>query len=219
MQSANLLKFFSESAENFYLCTNECNCVMVVKTREKLIEVARQLFAHKGVANTTMNDIAAASDKGRRTIYTYFKNKKEIYNAVLETESDHMVTSLREIVAENAPVDVRLRRFLMSRLEHGRTISSAYTSLKSWLKFDVRRMERIHRLVAEKEHALLAALLREGIRAGLFDADRCALLDGFINQCISGLDLSNIDSAGSADYAKAHAAFVDFVITDIMRKS
>lgn len=43
---------------------------MVSKTREKLIDVARQLFVHKGIENTTMNDIAAASDKGRRTIYT-----------------------------------------------------------------------------------------------------------------------------------------------------
>lgn len=46
---------------------------MVTKTRDKLIEVARQLFAHKGIENTTMNDIASASEKGRRTIYTYFK--------------------------------------------------------------------------------------------------------------------------------------------------
>ena len=49
---------------------------MVNKTRDKLIEVARQLFVHKGIENTTMNDIANASDKGRRTIYTYFKNKR-----------------------------------------------------------------------------------------------------------------------------------------------
>ena len=33
---------------------------MVIKTRDKLIEVARQLFANKGVENTTMNDIANA---------------------------------------------------------------------------------------------------------------------------------------------------------------
>ena len=49
---------------------------MVLKTRDKLIEVARQLFAQKGEENTTMNDIAVASEKGRRTVYTYFKNKK-----------------------------------------------------------------------------------------------------------------------------------------------
>ena len=56
------------------------------KTRERLIEVARELFAHKGLEATTMNDIAAASGRGRRTLYTYFRNKEEIYYAVIEEE-------------------------------------------------------------------------------------------------------------------------------------
>ena len=46
---------------------------MVLKTRERLIEVARQLFAHKGVANTTISietkhltvDLEALLDKLR----------------------------------------------------------------------------------------------------------------------------------------------------------
>ena len=42
----------------------------MVRTRELLIDVARQLFARQGVAATTMNDIAEASEKSRRTIYT-----------------------------------------------------------------------------------------------------------------------------------------------------
>ena len=45
----------------------------VSKTRAKLVDVARQLFAKNGVDDTTMNDIAVASKKGRRTLYTYFK--------------------------------------------------------------------------------------------------------------------------------------------------
>ncbi|MDE6467203.1 MAG: TetR/AcrR family transcriptional regulator, partial [Duncaniella sp.] len=57
---------------------------IAAKTRERLLDVARQLFVSNGVERTTMNDIATASDKGRRTIYTYFKNKKEIYDAVVE---------------------------------------------------------------------------------------------------------------------------------------
>ena len=55
----------------------------VSKTREMLVDVARQLFARMGVDNTTMNDIAQASKKGRRTLYTYFKSKNEIYLAVV----------------------------------------------------------------------------------------------------------------------------------------
>ena len=70
---------------------------MVSKTREKLLDVARQLFAHKGVENTTISDIATASDKGRRTIYTYFRNKREIYNAVIERESEILVAKVKDI--------------------------------------------------------------------------------------------------------------------------
>ena len=56
-----------------------------------LVDVARQLFARMGVDNTTMNDIAQASrKKGRRTLYTYFKSKNEIYLAVVESELDQL---------------------------------------------------------------------------------------------------------------------------------
>ena len=58
----------------------------VSKTKAKLVDVARQLFAKMGVENTTMNDIALASKKGRRTLYTYFKSKEDIYLAVVESE-------------------------------------------------------------------------------------------------------------------------------------
>ena len=39
----------------------------ISKTRQMFVDVARQIFAKKGIANTTMNDIAEASGKGRRT--------------------------------------------------------------------------------------------------------------------------------------------------------
>ena len=33
----------------------------ISKTRQMFVDVARQIFAKKGIANTTMNDIAAVS--------------------------------------------------------------------------------------------------------------------------------------------------------------
>lgn len=69
----------------------------VSKTREMLVDVARQLFARMGVDNTTMNDIAQASKKGRRTLYTYFKSKNEIYLAVVESELDQLYKMLQDV--------------------------------------------------------------------------------------------------------------------------
>ena len=56
----------------------------ISKTRQKLVDVARQLFAKNGIANTTMNDIAKASGKGRSKLYNYFNSKEDAYDAVIE---------------------------------------------------------------------------------------------------------------------------------------
>ena len=71
----------------------------ISKTRQKLVDVARQLFAKNGIANTTMNDIAVASGKGRRTLYTYFSRKEDVYYAVIESELDRLSERLDEVAS------------------------------------------------------------------------------------------------------------------------
>ena len=109
---------------------------MVVKTREKLIEVARQLFAHKGVENTTMNDIAAASDKGRRTIYTYFKNKREIFNAVIERESNQLVERLVEVERSDLSPEMKVKEFILRRIELMAPAAPRHEMLRSFFGRD-----------------------------------------------------------------------------------
>ena len=53
--------------------------ITISKTKQKLLEVSRLLFARNGVENTTMNEIAEASGYGRRTLYTHFKNKNDSF--------------------------------------------------------------------------------------------------------------------------------------------
>lgn len=119
---------------------------MVSKTREKLIDVARQLFVHKGIENTTMNDIAAASDKGRRTIYTYFKNKREIYNAVIERESEQLVKRLRSIKdREDLDVTAKLEMYLKVRFDFLTEAMPRHEGLLQWIGRDQRRIDRIRR--------------------------------------------------------------------------
>ena len=50
----------------------------ISKTRQLLVDVARQLFAKNGLENTTMNEIEQAYGQGRRTLYTHFKKEEDI---------------------------------------------------------------------------------------------------------------------------------------------
>ena len=89
----------------------------VQKTRAKLVDVARQLFAKKGVEETTMNDIAVASKKGRRTLYTYFKSKEQIYMAVVESELEFLSDKMNGVAMKNISPSEKILELIATHLD------------------------------------------------------------------------------------------------------
>lgn len=165
---------------------------MVLKTRDKFIEVARQLFARKGVENTTMNDIASASDKGRRTIYTYFRSKRDIFNAVIESETDQLLTRLRMIVARDTTPEEKLLEYVECRFETMKEIVSRNGSLRAGFFRDVRKVDRARKVIIRKETAMLREILQQGVEAGVFEIPNLNHVAVIIAQAIQGLDVPYI---------------------------
>lgn len=165
---------------------------MVSKTRDKFIEVARQLFARKGVENTTMNDIASASDKGRRTIYTYFKSKREIFNAVIESETDQLHERLQAIVDKSISPDKKLYEYVECRFETMREIVSRNGSLRAGFFRDVRKVDRARKIISRREIELLRTILEDGVRQGLFVISDLEHMAVIVTHAINGLDLPYI---------------------------
>ena len=141
---------------------------MVLKTRDKLIEVARQLFATKGEENTTMNDIAVASEKGRRTIYTYFKNKREILSAVVKTESDKIVDKLIDIPRQPIPPGQKLMNFIFIRFATNKELVYRNGSLRAGVFRDIRKVDRARKATVGKVVSILKQILAEGVEKGVF---------------------------------------------------
>ena len=165
---------------------------MVKKTRDRFIEVARSLFARKGVENTTMNDIAAASDKGRRTIYTYFKSKREIFNAVIESESDDLLQNLGSIVTKPISPEQKLREYVSTRMETMRQIVSRNGSLRAGFFRDVRKVDRARAVISRKEIKMLMRILHEGVVLGEFDIPDIKEWAIIITNSIQGFDVPYI---------------------------
>ena len=165
---------------------------MVKKTRDRFIEVARSLFARKGVENTTMNDIAAASDKGRRTIYTYFKSKREIFNAVIESESDDLLQNLGSIVTKPISPEQKLREYVSTRMETMRQIVSRNGSLRAGFFRDVRKGAWARALISRKEIKMLMRILHEGVVLGVFDIPDIKEWAIIITNSIQGFDVPYI---------------------------
>lgn len=165
---------------------------MVLKTREKLIEIARQLFAHKGVENTTMNDIASASDKGRRTIYTYFRSKRDIYNAVVKTESDKIIDKLSSIVDNPTDPEQKLMDFIFTRFEAIKESVTRNGTLKAGFFRDVRKVDRARRSNTTSEANILRQILLEGVNAGVFHIRHVEQTATMMILSLQGLDVPYI---------------------------
>ena len=194
---------------------------MVSKTREKLIEVARQLFAHKGVENTTMNDIASASEKGRRTIYTYFKSKRDIYNAVVKNESELIVERLSVIPSQDVSPEEKLMNFIFVRFEAIKELVTRNGSLRAGFFRDVRKVERARRGTLSQECSVLMSILKEGVEKGAFSIKHIDKTARVMLLCLQGLDVPYVrDSFAEMDIEKnkLREYIHDFILNGIARR-
>ena len=166
--------------------------IAVAKTRDRLIEVARQLFARIGVENTTMNDIAMASEKGRRTLYTYFNNKKEIYNAVIESELNLLYNSLETVTRKVLPADEKLLEFILIRLESIKQVVFRNGTLRADFFRDIWRVENVRKSFDLKEIACIQSILEEGVRQGIFEIPNTQNMAVVLHHAFKGLEVPYI---------------------------
>lgn len=154
-----------------------------------LIDVARQLFARLGVENTTMNDIAVASHKGRRTLYTYFNNKNEVYQAVLETELEQMHKALQTVVNYKLPADEKLLLFFNTRFEAIKNVVSRNGTLKADFFRDIWRVQTVRKSFDRKETQILKDILRKGIEEGVFEMPDVDATATILHHALKGLEV------------------------------
>jgi TetR/AcrR family acrAB operon transcriptional repressor len=74
-------------------CTKE----EALATRDRLLDAAELVFSEKGVSRTSLNDIAAAAGVSRGAIYWHFKNKADLFNAMMDRTTLPIEDSLQQI--------------------------------------------------------------------------------------------------------------------------
>lgn len=164
----------------------------ISRTRELLVDVARQLFARIGVENTTMNDIAVASNKGRRTLYTYFKSKNEVYMAVVESELQQLIRTLEEVANKDLRPDEKLTAFIFTRLEAVKETVFRNGTLRADFFRDIWRVEMVRKQFDQKEIELIRRILIDGNNEGVFEIADVESMVMVLHYSLKGLDVPYI---------------------------
>ncbi len=140
----------------------------MAKTKDILIDVARRLFAEKGMENTTMNDIANESGKGRRTLYTYFNSKEDIYLTIIEKELQYLYEKLYEIEKMDIAPDEKLKSYIFVRLNTFKEIISRNGTIQASFFQNATEVEKVRRPIEKKELRILKKIFSDGIEHGVF---------------------------------------------------
>ncbi|MBQ8277052.1 MAG: TetR/AcrR family transcriptional regulator [Bacteroidaceae bacterium] len=164
----------------------------ISKTRQKLVEVARELFARQGLDATTMNDIAASSGKGRRTLYTYFRNKEDIYHAVIEGELERLSEKMDEVANMSTEPEQKILTLIYTHLNMIRETVTRNGSLRAEFFRNIWMVEKVRRKFDEEERDILRRVLEEGIAAAKFRIDNVQLMADIIHYSVKGLEVPYI---------------------------
>lgn len=188
-------------------------------TKKMLIEVARHLFAQKGKKDVTMNDIAEASKKGRRTLYTYFNNKEEIYKAVIDKELDTILERLYLVSTQKTEPDIKLTNHILTHLDAVKDVVNRNGSLKADFFHDIYEVERKRRKIDVKEIGLIRSIISEGVEKNIFKRLDVDLSSIIIFYAIKGLEVPYIRQNISTEFEKNRNSIIEFVFMGIKKKN
>jgi AcrR family transcriptional regulator len=85
--------------------------------KAEIIAAARGLFQKYGLIKTTMEDIARALNKGKSTLYYYYKNKEEIFEAVVSNEIRDVFQEIRSSVENVSSAEEKLRIYFTTAIK------------------------------------------------------------------------------------------------------
>lgn len=166
----------------------------ISKTRQKLIEVARSLFAHRGLEATTMNDIATASGRGRRTLYTYFRNKEEIYYAVIEEELGRLSEKMDLVMQTHAKPEDKICLIIFTHLSLIKETVARNGTLRAEFFRNIWMVQKVRRAFDTHEHQLITQVLQEGVKQQrfAFGEENLGLMADIIVCTVKGLEVPYI---------------------------
>ncbi len=182
-----------------------------LKTKERILTGASQIFNRKGIASTSVNDLLQATQTTRGNLYFHFSGKQELALAVLEREQRLFMEFLDRALAEGTPGEA-LKRFLRwACLRHQRSrfvggclfgntaleasdtnpafsalVSQVFNDWTAKIEERVRQAQQTHEIRNDLPAANLATLIVATLEGGIMQA-RLTKSEAPLKNCLGTL--------------------------------
>jgi len=140
--------------------------------RRQMLAAALELFSEKGFHNVSMHEIAKRAEFAIGTLYKFFKNKEDLYKALMMEKAEEHHRVLMEVLSEEKDVLVVIEDYIVAkarlfadnlatlRLYFAETRGASF-NIKAGLDQDIRKLY-------DKFIMRLASVLETGVRSKVF---------------------------------------------------
>lgn len=75
-----------------------------IDTEQRIFEAAQMVFLQKGLADTTMQDIANQAGISRTSLHYYFRNKEKLFEGILSQALDNVLPKINQTINKEIPL-------------------------------------------------------------------------------------------------------------------
>lgn len=85
--------------------------------RQEILNAALELFSQKGYHNVSMQEVAEKAEFAIGTLYKFFKNKEDLYKALIMDQADRFHEAVTKAIAEPDDEIEKLRNYVRAKGE------------------------------------------------------------------------------------------------------
>ncbi|MFQ6617709.1 MAG: TetR/AcrR family transcriptional regulator [Fidelibacterota bacterium] len=141
-----------------------------IRKRREIIESAQKVFAEKGFERATLEEIAREAEFGKGTLYSYFKNKEDLFLSAYTSGLEDLYCYVCESIRGIHSTEQKIKRIIRSSFEYFENNRPFFQMLiLEYSKLDMELCSQFKDSMGEKHikiFQLVSDVLREGIERG-----------------------------------------------------
>ncbi len=163
--------------------------LMSANSKHQIIEAAGIIFERYGFKKTTMDDIAFAAGKGKSSLYYYFKNKEEVFEAVVAHEAKQLIAEINKAINATHSAVEKLRSYVNIRMKRFVQRGNLATALNDNFLATFAFIEKIQNNYRDFEIEMIAGIINEGIEKKEFKPVDAIFTAEAILTCMIGFEV------------------------------
>lgn len=160
--------------------------------QQEILQVALRLYRKYGPGKVTMDDVASASGRSRTSLYYYYKNRDEIFQAVVDKIANDVAGEIRAAVQDADGVRNKIHAFCATKIKTSEEWKSVFKVIWTSINADDqtrhnKAMDGLHKKLIHQEGIILNSAIADAITQKQIRAIKAEDLDVLVFIISSGI--------------------------------